>query len=128
MTRTRTRQLGIRLTLVEYDKLAARAAAAQLPVTRYIIATAVNGKVSFYAPDAAVLARLRTQLKRNGTLLNQIAHGLNKAKYVSGLEDATAQAQAVLAKLEQPELAALDAIDKALAKSLAKEVGQQCPS
>jgi uncharacterized protein (DUF1778 family) len=121
MARTRSRQLNIRLTEPEYARLLARASTANASMTRFIIDTAACGRVRFYAPDERLLKEMRTALKKNGTLLNQIAHRLNRAADSDTSREAALEALAVLDRLIDPQLACLDAIDTALAKTRCKE-------
>jgi uncharacterized protein (DUF1778 family) len=121
MARTRSRQLNIRLTEPEYARLLARANTANASMTRFIIDTAACGRVRFYAPDERLLKEMRTALKKNGALLNQIAHRLNRAADNDTSRKAALEALTVLDRLIDPQLACLDAIDAALAKSCRKE-------
>jgi hypothetical protein len=126
MTRTRAHQVSIRLTEPEYSLLQTRAMTAQLPVTRYIIDTALSGKIRFYAPDEKLLRDLLLTLKRTGNLMNQIARRLNSADTTEVSGGAAQFAFDELSKLVEPQLACLDAAQKALAKTCRKKEGEQC--
>jgi hypothetical protein len=91
-------------------------------MTHFIIDTAACGRVRFYAPDERLLREMRTALKKNGTLLNQIAYRLNRASDNDISRKAAIEALAVLDRLIDPQLACLDAIDAALAKTHRKEL------
>jgi hypothetical protein len=124
MTRTRAHQVSIRLTEPEYSLLQTRAKSAQLPVTRYIIDVALSGKIRFYAPDEKLLRDLLLTLKRTGNLMNQIARRLNSANSVEDSGEAAQRALNELSKLVEPQLACLDATQKALAKTFRKREGE----
>ena len=94
--RKRDVTLTIRVTKEERNAIIAKALAAGLNVTDYILA-ANAGAIISPPPDLSPLLR---ELKRIGTNINQIAAKVNSGvAYVPGLEDVAAQQAALIAQL-----------------------------
>ena len=94
--RKRDVTLTIRVTKEERNAIIAKALAAGLNVTDYILA-ANAGAIISPPPDLSPLLR---ELKRIGTNINQIAAKVNSGVgYVPGLEDVAAQQAALIAQL-----------------------------
>ena len=94
--RKRNVTLTIRVTKEERNAIIAKALAAGLNVTDYIL-SANAGAIISPPPDLSPLLR---ELKRIGTNINQIAAEVNSGvAYVPGLEDVAAQQAALIAQL-----------------------------
>ena len=94
--RKRDVTLTIRVTKEERNAIIAKALAAGLNVTDYILSANEQAIIS-PPPDLSPLLR---ELKRIGTNINQIAAKVNSGvAYVPGLEDVAAQQAALVAQL-----------------------------
>ena len=94
--RKRDVTLTIRVTKEERNAIIAKALAAGLNVTDYILSANEQAIIS-PPPDLSPLLR---ELKRIGTNINQIAAKVNSGvAYVPGLEDVAAQQAALIAQL-----------------------------
>ena len=88
--------LTIRVTREEKNAIIAKALAAGLNVTDYILAANAGAMIS-PPPDLSPLLR---ELKRIGTNINQIAAKVNSGvAYVPGLEDVAEQQTALIAQM-----------------------------
>ena len=94
--RKRDVTLTIRVTKEERNAIIAKALAAGLNVTDYILSTNEQAIIS-PPPDLSPLLR---ELKRIGTNINQIAAKVNSGvAYVPGMEDVAAQQAALITQL-----------------------------